>query len=93
MDIPTLATLIHENGGRLLWDAETQHDPPQFLRAYNVGGKLIVVHDMRDDGWDIYAPVSSSNEVGATLKAAGLTEVEEFADSPAQLNYGPSLDY
>ena len=40
MDILTLTALIHENGGRSLWDAETHHNTPQLLQAYNVGGKL-----------------------------------------------------
>lgn len=71
MTFEDVRELIHEQNGRRLWEAETAHKPPQRIVAYYVNGRVLLLHDMSEDGWDIYR-ASDTNRIDETLVAAGL---------------------
>ena len=68
--------LIVDNGGIGLWAATTDHGRvPHKLTAYRVNKTVLILEDYGElDGWELYEPVSSSNNVQTTLAAAKLVE-------------------
>jgi len=48
------------------------HEDGTRVEFWSDGRRVLILHDSRADGWDIYKPASTSNNVEATLKAAGL---------------------
>lgn len=39
------------------------------LEAWNVRGIVVIIQRFEKGGWDVYMPVTSSNEIAVTLRA------------------------
>jgi len=71
-----LKKYLAEIAAKLLW-AQPLHRG-SIIKAYSVGGKLLIIQEMDDDSWEAFAPITDSISAEDTLAA-----VRAYCEPPA----------